>query len=159
MSDDMKGKSANEILAELMLEERREKQQAKQDAADKKKAAAERQMALEAQQDKDRNSKQGACDHLMGNHVRGRERPSREIPDLSLHTYSSGRSRIKCNRCRFEWRPKDSKKNIFRDGKTLPNPTGQGWKEMYEKVIQNSNLGNKPSRAFRLVKIEQEEFV
>jgi hypothetical protein len=155
-------KDANQILAEILLRQEEEKMQAKEAERLKKLKSAQQNALQEKQAATNRAAKQTICDHLMGNHVRGREKPPSEIPDLSLDTYASGKSRIRCNRCGYIWTPKTTRQKSFdwRTGKpTGPNPTQMSWQDAYKMQMQNQLLGNKAGRAFRVIKIEQEEFV
>jgi hypothetical protein len=142
--------TSNDILADILLQERVDKQQAAQEVKTRNADALERRKQQELGMLDIQNRVYSNCDHLQGNHKPG-EAPFREISHLSMHTFFDKTRRIRCNKCGFRWRPGDTDKTITRQGITSTNPTGISWKDANKIVQKFVTVGNKPSKGFLVI--------
>lgn len=147
MSNEQK-QSAQEIMAEIMMQERAEKL-AKDQAA---KASYAAKLATRQRTDASLAAKEertyANCDHLQGNHKRG-EIPQRKVSALNHHTFHNKVARYHCTKCGFKWYKQDTKKTLLRNGKKVPNPTKMSYADAQLHTLTNSGYGqNKPSKAF-----------
>jgi hypothetical protein len=148
-------KSAQDIMAEIMLEERAEKiAKAAAEKASHAQKLAVRQKNEKAIIAKD-NRKYANCDHLQGNHKRG-EAPMRRISALYEHLFNNGVNRYRCLKCGFRWFQQDTQEYIIRNGKKEENPTKMSYADATRHTIENSGFGsNKPSKAWVRVNVTQ----
>lgn len=146
-----KEKTSTDILAELMLKERAEVEEQRQEKKQKLADADTRRQASDAEKIKNENRRMSNCDHLQGNHKLG-EAPFIERSHMSLHTFggpsTTDARRIRCNKCGHKWYPGDGAEFYVRDGVKVPNPTGMGWKDAYKVIMKGKTTGNKPSTGF-----------
>jgi len=151
MAETQAPKSAADVLAEILLQEKAEQAQERQ----VKKAKLGESDDRRKQQDADNLARQerqyANCDHLQGNHKLG-ESPFKEVGHMSLHTFggpsTTDARRIRCNKCGHKWYPGDKAESYVRNGVRVNNPTGMGWKEAYKFVMRFKSMGNKPSAGF-----------
>src|SRR5277367_4151394 len=71
--------------------------------------------------------KQATCKHLKGG--KNRRKSSTKDYAVSMFTYISGETVIKCLLCGMKWRPTDTVERVARNGKAYRNHTGRGWRE------------------------------
>jgi hypothetical protein len=147
--------SANDILAELLLQEKAEAAQKREEEKQKYAMLLQRRKASEMAQLSNQDRIYANCDHLQGNHKNG-ESPFKEVTHMSLHTFADNTMRIRCNKCGFRWFPGDTDEFIVRDGVKLNNPTSIGWKQAKKTVQKYTNMGNKPSTGFITVTVTQQ---
>lgn len=83
---------------------------------------------------------QKSCKHLKGGKTR--QRGQQKDPNVFAHTFTDGTPMIKCNSCGARWFPKDTAEYLHRNGMSIPNWTGIGWREAVELAEESSN---KPS--------------
>lgn len=134
-----------EMLTQLLLlmakrEARLNQQEESQvEAAQRKRDAYNRQRSNNTEAERNRQKR---CPHLKGGKTRSKG--ARVDYNLSLHTYISGESVIKCLSCGMKWRPTDTPKLVVRNDRIYPNHTGIGW----EKALEMMNLStNEPTRS------------
>jgi hypothetical protein len=102
----------------------------------------------------DRISVQMNCRHLKGG--KGKSKRQQKDPAVYLHTFTDGKSHIKCQLCGAIWKPGDTAEHFLRNGDKIDNWTGIGWREATEMVEDSSN---KPSSSERFFKGYNEEAV
>jgi hypothetical protein len=110
----------------------------------------EMEQARQKQRDKNREASnssellpQTTCSHLKG----GKFRKKRNVAtDYAVyhHTFVDGEQRITCMLCNMHWGMKDTKEQLFRRGKYIPNHTKLGWSDA---VFMFNNSSNTASRS------------
>lgn len=155
------------VLARIALQEQAEKIQEKENKKRSQQQALRQHEETERAKDASDLQRARLCDHLLGNHGVG------VIPDvrrcaLNKHQLSSKEIYIRCQKCRFEWRPDDTVKLWHRweggEGSperrrvAYPNPTGMGWNAINKFLYSFRNSADLTSRAFRIERIEPETF-
>ena len=155
--------NALEILAASTLR----KQQKEFEEAEAKERSRQQAMEQMHKTERDNAAKQarfqGVCDHLAGSHRIGVV-PRNKICALHRDELSNKQIRVYCTKCRFEWKPGDTKEFIIRgigpvqEGRKqkLPNPTRLGWRDVLKLHFSFEDAMERTSRAFRIEQIEPE---
>jgi hypothetical protein len=153
------------ILARVALEEQAEKARERENKKRSQEQALRQHESTEKARELSDAQRARFCDHLLGNHGIG------VIPDirrcaLNKHTLSSTEIYMRCQKCRFEWRPDDTDKVWHRweggEGSPerkrvgLPNPTNMGWIKINNFLRTFRNANDLTSRAFRIERVEPE---
>lgn len=159
------GNKALEVLAEVALQEQADRLTERQDN-ERRRQVALRQMIQQQQLERSKTERfQKVCDHLLGNHRRG-VIPDKKRTALRRDELSDGASRIYCEKCRMEWRPGDTRKDIRRmenrDGfesklAIYPNPTGVSYKDIRQVFYTFENARERTTRAFRIIQVEPDD--
>jgi len=126
--------SALQMLLQLMLAER---QQALEERQEKNRTAKVRdeQRKINAEYaTKEKNTIQAMCTHKKGG--RGLKSPKTDYA-VYFHTFTDATSYIRCQICGAKWRSQDTEEFLVRRGQKIPNHTGIGWRKAYE-MLQNS---------------------
>lgn len=87
---------------------------------------------------------QKKCKHLKGG--ASRQRNQSKDPAVYAHTFSDGTQVIKCTLCGARWMRKDTVQYLHRNGSSIPNWTGIGWREASEMVADSSNKSSSSER-------------
>jgi hypothetical protein len=155
------------ILARVALEEQAEKATERQNKKRSQEQALKQHEATEKARDLSDAQRARFCDHLLGNHGIG-VIPDRRFCGLNKHTLSSKEHYVRCQKCRFEWRPDDTDKvwprweggegSPERKRVGLPNPTNMGWAKINRFLHTFGNANDLTSRAFRIERVEPETF-
>jgi hypothetical protein len=86
--------------------------------------------------DKEINT-QKRCDHQKGSNAFKKS----PVPEYNIyaHQLPDGTFFIKCrNRCGMRWNQGDTREFLIRDGKKIPNHTGQSFEDMWSKLPHDS---------------------
>lgn len=89
---------------------------------------------------------QKACKHLKGGP--GRSRGQQRDPAVYQHTFTDGKTQIKCTLCKAKWMPKDTEDYLDRNGSKIPNWTGIGWRQACELAMDSTNRPSTSERFF-----------
>jgi len=114
---------------------------AQEEQLEAQRAAKRKQYANQGKEDdKNRLTRQARCKHLKG----GKNRRANAMEDflVSLFTYASGETVIRCMGCGMKWRVTDTKTEVVRDGMVYKNHTGIGWTEALAMVHKSTNTAS-----------------
>ncbi|HZS43442.1 MAG TPA: hypothetical protein VFA52_04625 [Candidatus Paceibacterota bacterium] len=123
-------------LVQLLLEERREALERREEAKKAFEARRKQREINAAQNLADLNRIQSICSHRKGG--KGLKGPKVDYA-VSFHTFINGESYIRCLICGMKWKNRDTQEFLYRRGKKIPNHTGMGWREAYNMVLDSSN--------------------
>lgn len=155
------------VLARIALQEQADKIEEKQNKKRSQEQALKQHEQTEKQKELSDLQRAKLCDHLLGNHGVG------VVPDirrsaLNKNTLSSKEVYIRCQKCRWEWRPNDTAQLSHRweggEGTAerklvaFPNPTKMGWNQINKFFYSFKNANDLTSRAFRIERVEPETF-
>lgn len=81
------------------------------------------------------------CRHLKGHGVSSIKPGPGAIKDfnVSMFTFATGETRIRCNACGFKWFRGDTRTEIWRNGLRKDNPTKLSWDDAVEMVNKSTN--------------------
>jgi hypothetical protein len=154
------------ILARVALEEQAEKAQERANKKKSQEQALRQHEQSENEKSKSDYRRAQYCDHLLGNHGVGVTPDIRRCA-LNKHELSNKTVYIRCQKCRFEWRPIDREDvyYVWKGGEgtpervrvALPNPTKMGWKEINKFFYSFRNSRDLTTRAFRMEPVEFQE--
>jgi hypothetical protein len=84
--------------------------------------------------------KQRRCRHVKGGRL---QKAGVHDPNLALHTFTDGTKRIRCQGCGMQWKMKDTKEFLYRDGKKYRNHVGLGYREAWQLLQDSTNTETK----------------
>jgi hypothetical protein len=125
-----------QMLVQLLLAERQEALQDRQEKA-RALAAKNEQRRINAEYSvAEKNKIQQMCTHKKGG--RGLKSPKTDYA-VYFFTFTDASSYIRCQICGMKWRSLDTAETLVRKGQKVPNHTGIGWKQAYAMVQESTN--------------------
>ena len=150
----------NQVLANIMLQERADKIREDQAKEASRQIRLKQQEAQENDRLKNLFRRQQICDHLLGNHRQG-VTPDFKRTALRRDEFSDKSIRIYCEKCRGETHAGDTAEfwyQITGEGRVaVANPWKKSYREMRDLFYSFSNAKDRTTRAFRIERVEPEE--
>ena len=127
------------MLVQLLLSERQQALEEKQEKQRSYKARDEQRKITAKYAEEEKLAIQTMCTHRKGGF--GIQSPKIDYA-VYFHTFTDATCYIRCQICGSKWRQNDTPEFLYRRGQKIPNHTKVGWKEAYKMLQESTNTAS-----------------